>query len=136
MRDIVLVRDGIHADEVGGVGAGQRVGGLAEGEIVEVVDQCGKVCRIIYGEVEGSRICFLHREVMSDMPWELIMVWRKSRDPYLELPTEQLAKILRLDPENGLVYLPLSAAACDGEVREQGIWKETAVSLVRDHTRL
>jgi hypothetical protein len=53
-------------DEVGGVGAGRGVGVLADGEVVEVVDQSGEDCRIIGGEVEGSRVRLLHDDGMLE----------------------------------------------------------------------
>ena len=50
-------------------------------------------------------------------------------DAYLELPTKEFAKILRLDPEDGLVNFPLLLTACDGEVGEESVRQEAIVSL-------
>lgn len=50
-------------------------------------------------------------------------------DSYLELPTEEFTKVLGLDPEDGLVNLPLLLTACDGEVREESVRQEAIVSL-------
>ena len=59
MRDIVLVRDGVDVDEVRRVRSGWGVGVLADGEVVEVMDQSAEDCGIVRGQVEGSRVCFL-----------------------------------------------------------------------------
>ena len=50
-------------------------------------------------------------------------------DSYLELPTEEFAEVLRLDPEDGLVDFPLLLTACDGEVGEESVRQEAIVSL-------
>lgn len=49
MRDIVLVRDGVDVDEVRGVRPGRDVGVLADGEVVEVMDQSAKDGGIVRG---------------------------------------------------------------------------------------
>ena len=59
MRDIVFVRDGVDANEVRGVRSGWGLGVLADGEVVEVVDQSAEDGGIVRGQVEGSRVCFL-----------------------------------------------------------------------------
>lgn len=59
MRDIVFVRDGVDVDEMRGVRSGRSVGVLADGKIVEVMDQSAKDGGIVRGQVEGSRVCFL-----------------------------------------------------------------------------
>ena len=118
VRHIVLVGDGVDMDEVGGGRTGRGVGVLAECEVVEVVDQSGEDRGIIRGEVESSRVCFLRNEGKFFILFVTSKALLFAKDTYLELATEELAEVLRLDPENGLVDLPLLVATCDGEIGE------------------
>lgn len=56
-------------------------------------------------------------------------MWRPARFSYLELPTEEFTKVLRLDPQDGLVDLPRLVATCDGEVGEESVRQEAVMSL-------
>lgn len=107
---------------------GRGHGVLAEREVVEVVDQSGEDCRIIGGEVESSRVCLLHDEGMLGYRIDRVM-WRQKSCSYLELPTEEFAKVLRLDPEDGLVDLPLLVVTCDGEIGEETLCQDAIMSL-------
>ena len=49
--------------------------------------------------------------------------------PYLELPTKEFAKVLGLNPEDGLVDLPLAVATCDGEIGEESFRQQAIMSL-------
>jgi hypothetical protein len=51
---------------------------------------------------------------------------------YLESPTEELTEVLGLDPEDGLVNLPLLVATCDGEIGEETFWQEATAALADD----
>ena len=95
------------------------------------MDQSGEDCGIIGGEVEGTRVCFLQDEDMLGYRKDSVM-WRQKSCSYLELSTEELAKVLRLDPEDGLVDLPLFVATCDGEIGEETFWQETIAALADD----
>jgi hypothetical protein len=53
---------------------------------------------------------------------------------YLELPTEEFAEVIGLDPEDGLVDLPLTITACDGEVGEETFWQEATAALADGQT--
>lgn len=55
---------------------------------------------------------------------------RGEGDTYLELPTQELAKVLGLDPQDVLVYFPLFLAAGDGQVGEEAIRKEAVAKSV------
>ena len=123
-RDIVLVRDGIHVNEVGTVRSGEGIDCSTECEVVEVVDQSAEDRGIVRGKVEGSRVCFLYDRSVSGVPTVKPMTLQPDR-AYLELPTEEFAEVLRLDPQDGLVHLPLLVATCDGEVGEESFWQET-----------
>ena len=60
----------------------------------------------------------------------LSLLWPDATgSSYLELPTEKLAEVLRLDPEDSLVNLPLFVATCDGEIGEESVWQEAIMSL-------
>jgi hypothetical protein len=50
---------------------------------------------------------------------------RVKRHSYLEVPAQEFAKVLGLDPQDVLVNLPLFVAAGDGQVREEAVRKET-----------
>lgn len=56
------------------------------------------------------------------------MLQFKMLSSYLELSTEEFAEVLRLDPEDGLVNLPLLVATCDGEVGEESVRQEAVMS--------
>lgn len=56
-------------------------------------------------------------------------MWRPARFSYLELPTKEFAEVLRLDPEDGLVHLPLIVTTSDGEIGEESIRQEAIMSL-------
>ena len=86
-RDIVLVRYGIHVNEVGSVRSGEGIDCFTECEVVEVVDQSAEDRGIVRGKVEGSRVCFLYDRSMSGVPIVKPMALQPNR-AYLELPTE------------------------------------------------
>jgi hypothetical protein len=48
----------------------------------------------------------------------------RARGTYLEFPTDEFAKVLRLDPQDGFVDLPLFVATCDGEIGEERLRQE------------
>ena len=52
-----------------------------------------------------------------------------GEDTYLELPTKEFAKVLGLNPQDGLVNLPLLIATRDGEVGEESVRQEAIMSL-------
>ena len=92
------------------------------------MDKSGQDCRIVGGKVEGSRVCFLHDKGMSEHRKGLVM-WRWTSCSYLELPTKEFAEVLRLDPEDGLVDLPLLVATCNSEIGEESFRQEAIMSL-------
>lgn len=62
------------------------------------MDQSGEDCRIIRGEVEGGRVCFLQQPDALGVALLESMLSLREKDTYLELPTEEFAKVLGLDP--------------------------------------
>jgi hypothetical protein len=59
-RDVVLVCDGVDVDVVGAGGGGaSKRWGVAESEVVEIMDQGAEDVGVVVGEVEGGGVGFL-----------------------------------------------------------------------------
>jgi hypothetical protein len=66
-RDVVLIRDGVDVDVVGAGGGGaSKRRGVAENEVIEIVDQSTKDVGIVVGEVEGGGVGLLLDRGWSD----------------------------------------------------------------------